>query len=583
MLKVQQLPLSCSHQQQQEMATLDMKDNRNSSEDDFDPSDLDSEITDGEIDDLSDLGDDDLSTDLFDEVEPCAFGVDRGPNGEASNLKKQSLLVGVESSATPVKHDYRAGLSRNLFENLKSNRITAQIGMNDTDETGSVASKKRRLEETFNFYQKKSTKKKDDIRRHSIHNTDIGTHQTVSQSLIDPQPFSFNDGDETGVQYRDGKRVASDVPVRASSVGALDQSFLAGIDFSQLGDGSSDSECEDSDDESTHNNFILSNWFQKIQKSPFVAGSENLSGHGNSDQANISQQQQEQQNQFPNQFFDQSQATSQQEPFNSAVRMDTSSATGGNSVLNHDATNQYPGEKVSSFNSPNISSFNETSTSTMQAHFNMPPLSISMQPQISPDSAKDSQPDFFATASSNATSDQQQSHGFDPQLQITPVDAPPVSMSSPDAFKIHQEPQTDQHGKLPSIAEPAELGEDPPIEIDHGAMMCKLSSLMTRSMETQKSLQEWDKRNGLPRSHSQTMVKSNRSRRQLQEGVILKKWDGSPLISFDEDGKVKETDCKKPKKKNKKKHSSKGKDCKRDSGSLASKDSSDELDPLSLY
>eukprot|EP00957_Ditylum_brightwellii_P137854 10510662-Ditylum_brightwellii.AAC.1 len=156
-------------------------------------------------------------------------------------------------------------------------------------------------------------------------------------------------------------------------------------------------------------------------------------------------------------------------------------------------------------------------------------------------------------------------------------------MSSPDAFKIHQEPQTDQHGKLPSIAEPAELGEDPPIEIDHGAMMCKLSSLMTRSMETQKSLQEWDKRNGLPRSHSQTMVKSNRSRRQLQEGVILKKWDGSPLISFDEDGKVKETDCKKPKKKNKKKHSSKGKDCKRDSGSLASKDSSDELDPLSLY
>ena len=56
---------------------------------------------------------------------------------------------------------------------------------------------------------------------------------------------------------------------------------------------------------------------------------------------------------------------------------------------------------------------------------------------------------------------------------------------------------------------------------------------MKRSMETQKALQNWDKQNGLPKSHSQTMVNSSRSRQQLQDGVILAKWDGTPLISPD--------------------------------------------------
>eukprot|EP00978_Attheya_sp_CCMP212_P011796 scaffold29328_cov57-Attheya_sp.AAC.1 len=58
----------------------------------------------------------------------------------------------------------------------------------------------------------------------------------------------------------------------------------------------------------------------------------------------------------------------------------------------------------------------------------------------------------------------------------------------------------------------------------------RLANLMQKSSKTQVALQEWDKKNGLPKSHSQTMVKSARSRRQLIEGVILKKWDGSPLI-----------------------------------------------------
>ena len=42
-----------------------------------------------------------------------------------------------------------------------------------------------------------------------------------------------------------------------------------------------------------------------------------------------------------------------------------------------------------------------------------------------------------------------------------------------------------------------------------------------------------------PKSHSQTMVNSSRSRKQLQSGEILAKWDGTPLIN-------KETELGKP-------------------------------------
>ena len=41
----------------------------------------------------------------------------------------------------------------------------------------------------------------------------------------------------------------------------------------------------------------------------------------------------------------------------------------------------------------------------------------------------------------------------------------------------------------------------------------------------------WDRKLGLPKSHSSTMINSGRSRMQLQRGVILKKWTGDPLIS----------------------------------------------------
>ena len=60
-----------------------------------------------------------------------------------------------------------------------------------------------------------------------------------------------------------------------------------------------------------------------------------------------------------------------------------------------------------------------------------------------------------------------------------------------------------------------------------------LQSLMKLSRRTQERLQEWDVQNGLPRSHSVTMVKTSRSRRQLELGKILPKWNGLPLIAVD--------------------------------------------------
>jgi hypothetical protein len=68
------------------------------------------------------------------------------------------------------------------------------------------------------------------------------------------------------------------------------------------------------------------------------------------------------------------------------------------------------------------------------------------------------------------------------------------------------------------------------------AVFDRLRRLMKRSVESQKQLQEWDMRNGLPKSHSPVMVNTSRSRKQLQTGKILAKWDGSPLIKKNSQG-----------------------------------------------
>ena len=59
----------------------------------------------------------------------------------------------------------------------------------------------------------------------------------------------------------------------------------------------------------------------------------------------------------------------------------------------------------------------------------------------------------------------------------------------------------------------------------------RLRSSMEKSRRSLKQLQEWDRRLGLPKSSAHTCIKTERSRKQLLEGKILKKWDGTPLIS----------------------------------------------------
>ena len=58
----------------------------------------------------------------------------------------------------------------------------------------------------------------------------------------------------------------------------------------------------------------------------------------------------------------------------------------------------------------------------------------------------------------------------------------------------------------------------------------RLKQIMKKSCMTQRALEEWDKKNGLPKSHSATMVRTNRSRKQIEENRILPKWNGKPLI-----------------------------------------------------
>mmetsp|Transcript_16380 Transcript_16380/g.47041 ORF Transcript_16380/g.47041 Transcript_16380/m.47041 type:complete len:775 (+) Transcript_16380:385-2709(+) len=93
-----------------------------------------------------------------------------------------------------------------------------------------------------------------------------------------------------------------------------------------------------------------------------------------------------------------------------------------------------------------------------------------------------------------------------------------------------------QPKKLPECDEDDDdFGEEKPDEslVDP---ITKLIQLMAKSQQSLKQLQDYDKSQGLPASHSQTMVKTSRSRRQLLEGKIMKKWDGSPMIEFDKSG-----------------------------------------------
>ena len=110
--------------------------------------------------------------------------------------------------------------------------------------------------------------------------------------------------------------------------------------------------------------------------------------------------------------------------------------------------------------------------------------------------------------------------------------------------KVPQDPLSPQLSSRDSNMPPPKRSDhhqqgqqQPPTDIQNPQVfMTNLQHIMTRSQRTMQSLQEYDRANGLPRSHSSTMVKTSRSRRQLQDGIILKKWDGSPLIKFEQVG-----------------------------------------------
>ena len=117
-----------------------------------------------------------------------------------------------------------------------------------------------------------------------------------------------------------------------------------------------------------------------------------------------------------------------------------------------------------------------------------------------------------------------------PGEQAIGAPAASTGMSTFEAFEAAVAEDTDDEDDDEFGEQNTEEGPVDPIT--------KLNQLMAKSQQSLKQLQQYDKSQGLPASHSQTMVKSSRSRKQLLTGRILKKWDGTPMIEFDEQGRV---------------------------------------------
>jgi hypothetical protein len=101
-----------------------------------------------------------------------------------------------------------------------------------------------------------------------------------------------------------------------------------------------------------------------------------------------------------------------------------------------------------------------------------------------------------------------------------------IDFASADASTTQQRPAADK-GSNDTIEEDFPEPSNP----TDFPLFDGLRQRMHKSIESQQVLQLWDLHHGLPRSHSPAIVKTSRSRRQLQMGKILAKWDGSPLIN----------------------------------------------------
>jgi len=108
--------------------------------------------------------------------------------------------------------------------------------------------------------------------------------------------------------------------------------------------------------------------------------------------------------------------------------------------------------------------------------------------------------------------------GFGPDQDLT-IPSRRVPKKKPkNKVKKKPEPQaTPAEIPLPDKPDPEILKLDPT------KLMEKLKASMSRTTSSMKKLQEWDRANGLPKSHSQTMVNSNKSRKDLakEAGITL--------------------------------------------------------------
>ena len=147
------------------------------------------------------------------------------------------------------------------------------------------------------------------------------------------------------------------------------------------------------------------------------------------------------------------------------------------------------------------------------------------------------------------SAESQRSHLSDLSVSDDPAASPPHQQTTPKMKKSAlKKPSSSSAGAAP-IAPPTVVVPQIPLpdtpdpellKLDPTDVMHKLQASMDRTTNTQKLLQDWDRSQGLPKSHSQTMVNSSRSRKQLTDGVILKKWNGAPLLNFEEGGQQQE-------------------------------------------
>jgi hypothetical protein len=103
---------------------------------------------------------------------------------------------------------------------------------------------------------------------------------------------------------------------------------------------------------------------------------------------------------------------------------------------------------------------------------------------------------------------------LEPAQDLTiPTKAPKKPKKKPK--KKPEQPAAPAQIPLPDKPDPEILKLDPT------KLMKKLQESMSRTSSSMRQLQEWDRAKGLPKSHSQTMVNSNKSRKQLAEGTGL--------------------------------------------------------------